>query len=408
MKKGYLSEYFSDFAYKRLSMVEADRHRSNQHEFDGVSALKRILGPDRKKFPTTFIYLADATDEALREDAFLTWYDARETHPTRSEHRLYFPDTVVSEKAAAGDFLVIARRQDGSLLLVIAQAGSTVENQLLWLFGIAEGHVDAYAIAPEARADEVQLAFASRYVLEQLGIDLETDSVDYLDEMLSLFGGRFPGTRVFSEFARSTLDDIDLEREPDAAVLAWIGREEALFRILERHLIGDRLREGFADDVDAFISFSLSVQNRRKSRAGSALENHLEYLFTERGIRHSRTAVTEGRAKPDFLFPGQQEYLDTSFRPDLLTMLGVKSTCKDRWRQVLAEADRIPQKHLLTLEPSISATQTDEMRVRDVQLVLPAGIHATYNEVQRAWIMTVENLIAIVLERQAKTIAALG
>jgi hypothetical protein len=28
-------------------------------------------------------------------------------------------------------------------------------------------------------------------------------------------------------------------------------------------------------------------------------------------------------------------------------MPGVKSTCKDRWRQVLAEADRIDHKHLL-------------------------------------------------------------
>jgi hypothetical protein len=30
-------------------------------------------------------------------------------------------------------------------------------------------------------------------------------------------------------------------------------------------------------------------------------------------------------------------------------MLGVKTTCSDRWRQVLAEADRIQLKHLLTL-----------------------------------------------------------
>ena len=42
-------------------------------------------------------------------------------------------------------------------------------------------------------------------------------------------------------------------------------------------------------------------------------------------------------------------------------MLAVKSTCKDRWRQILAEADRLPVKHLLTLEPGISVAQTDEM-----------------------------------------------
>ncbi|MBQ6968384.1 MAG: hypothetical protein IJP84_10855 [Lachnospiraceae bacterium] len=32
-------------------------------------------------------------------------------------------------------------------------------------------------------------------------------------------------------------------------------------------------------DSSAFIKFSLSVNNRRKSRAGLSLENHLEALF---------------------------------------------------------------------------------------------------------------------------------
>lgn len=44
------------------------------------------------------------------------------------------------------------------------------------------------------------------------------------------------------------------------------------------------------------------------------------------------------------------------------TMLGVKSTCKDRWRQVLSEAKRIDNKHLATLEPGISENQTAEMQ----------------------------------------------
>ena len=59
-------------------------------------------------------------------------------------------------------------------------------------------------------------------------------------------------------------------------------------------------------------------------------------------------------------------------------MLGAKSTCKDRWRQVLSEAQRIPNKHLLTLEPGISENQTDEMQAKRLQLILPAQLHATY------------------------------
>ena len=113
--------------------------------------------------------------------------------------------------------------------------------------------------------------------------------------------------------------------------------------------------------------------------------------------------MTEGRAKPDFLFPGTAAYQDPAFPTELLTMLGVKSTCKDRWRQVLAEADRIADKHLLTLEPSISSNQTDEMRQRQLQLVLPRGLHETYTEAQRDWLMPVSDLVTLIRDRQART-----
>jgi EcoRII C terminal len=153
--------------------------------------------------------------------------------------------------------------------------------------------------------------------------------------------------------------------------------------------------------VDGFISFFLSVQNRRKSHVGLALENHLELVFVECGIRYSRTAVTENKTKPDFLFPGHAEYHNPSFNPLNLTMLGVKSTCKDRWRQVLAEADRIEHKHLLTLETAISSNQTDEMQTKSLQLVLPHRLHDSYTEPQRKWLMDVSSFIALVQERQA-------
>ncbi len=56
MVKGHLSQYFIDVAYKKLSAVEASSHRSNQHEFNGVNALKNMLGTERHNYPSTFIY----------------------------------------------------------------------------------------------------------------------------------------------------------------------------------------------------------------------------------------------------------------------------------------------------------------------------------------------------------------
>lgn len=182
--------------------------------------------------------------------------------------------------------------------------------------------------------------------------------------------------------------------------MAWMEREEALFRTLERQIISSRLSAGFGDDVDSFIAFSLSVQNRRKSRVGFALENHLEQLFVQRGVRYSRTPMTENKSRPDFLFPGVQQYRDQAFDTGRLTVLGVKTTCKDRWRQVLAEADRVERKHLLTLEPAISSNQTEEMKAKQLQLVLPEPLHQTYSPEQRTWLNTVEFFLDRLLSQQ--------
>jgi hypothetical protein len=402
MKEGYLAEYFTGVAVKKLSAVEADVLRSNQHEFNGVDGLKKIFGQatGKQTFPARFVYLADDQDQAIAADGFLTWYDARERHPSRSEHRLYFPSTPVSERTSEGDLLVICRRPDGGALVVVAEGGSTISNQVRWLFGAGDANGARYVVREELATERDRVAFASRAILESIGIAVDTPADNHLEEMLTRFRG-FPTTREFSEYARSTVPSVDVKADGDQALIAWMEREELLFRTLERHLIAARLEQGFNGDVDGFISFSLSVQNRRKSRVGYALENHLEFLFRAVGVSFVRTAATENKAKPDFLFPGVHEYHDPSFAGANLTMLGVKSSCKDRWRQVLSEADRIDRKHLLTLETAISSNQTDEMRAKHLQLVLPRQLHDTYSASQQTWLMDVTSFIGMVRDRQA-------
>ena len=47
MKPGYLSEYFEGVAAKRLSAVEADETRSNQHEYQAIARMLEFMGrPD--------------------------------------------------------------------------------------------------------------------------------------------------------------------------------------------------------------------------------------------------------------------------------------------------------------------------------------------------------------------------
>lgn len=410
MKQGYLSQYFEGVALKRLSAVEADVIRSNQHEFNGVEGLRDILGePDGKvRFSAKFLYLTDQDDEPVVEDGFLTWYDARqrarlERHVMRWEYRLYFPTNLVSQCASAGDLLVIARLANDSLLAIVAENGTTIERQIMWLFGFSELAHPGFSIKSELETEQDRISFAARVILEQIGVEAEEEAPNYLDQMLDKFNGSFPKTIEFSSYARSTVRDLSSKDDPDVALFVWMEREEILFRTLEKYLLGEKLRsltQAGIEDTEPFIKLVQSALQRRKSRAGSALENHLEQVFTDHGVTYTRTGVTENNLKPDFIFPGISHYHDSEFPHARLTMLASKSTCKDRWRQILNEAARIPNKHLLTLEPSISENQTNEMKSEQVQLVIPQGLHSSYTMAQQTWLMNIAGFIDLTRHRQ--------
>lgn len=406
MRYGSLSDHFVRIAAKRLAAVEADTSRSNQHEFNGVEALRNVLGSEEfRNRPARFIWLG-GENEGVTDTAPVSWYDSRRNQPRRSaEWRLYFKANTVMELSSERDLLVIGLRADGEILFIVAPEGSTLENQIAWLFGLDGDLGGGFRFADYEGRNDRGLDFVANYVLEELGIEPAEPEADRLDHIVADWGLVFPPSRELSAAARKHVGAPDPREDADGALLVWIEFEEALFRRLERLVVAERLRTGFAGageaDVDGFLSFSLSVQNRRKSRMGLSLENHVEAILTACGIRHERGARTEGNSRPDFLFPCSADYRDPAFDPLLLSMLGVKSTLKDRWRQVLAEAARIDRKHLLTLEPGISVAQTDEMARNALQLVVPAGLHRTFTGPQSAWLMNFRDFLGELSERQA-------
>lgn len=368
--------------------------------------MRAILGSpsDAVSYPARFVLLSDDDETALVNERSVTWYDSRKDQPDRSaEYRLYFQSCPVMERATEGDLLIIAKRPDNTLLIVVTEKGSTAENQVRWLFGISEEPAargrSKLIIKSEQDADERELDFASRQILEALGIDIEETAENLLETLLTKFSGTFPTTREFSAFARETLVGHSLLDPPDGVIVDLMEYEELLFRTLERHIVQQKLDSGFCD-VDDFVTFSMSVHQRRKSRAGHALENHLEAIFIAHKIAFSRSKATENKAKPDFLFPSVTQYHDANFPPERLTMLGAKATCKDRWRQVLPEAKRIPNKHLLTLEPGISENQTNEMQDHKVQLVVPTPLHSSYKPKQISWLMPFSAFLDLAKHRQ--------
>ncbi|MEO7214550.1 MAG: type II restriction endonuclease [Mucilaginibacter sp.] len=396
-----LSRFFSGVGVKRLSQVEVAPDASNQHEFNGINEFRSIFGSEKRKFETKFIFLSDDEDKLLEANGFMTWYDARENHPTRTEFRLYYSSNEVLASANSNDLVVVGKTGADQLAVIVAPQNSTSEKQLLWLFGMEEA-ANKFMVR-DLTGDKRDMGFAGRYILSSLGMEQDETAPDFLDELLYKFGKVFPTTKEFSAYARSTVKYVSPVEEPDETLMAWLEREELLFKTLEKVIVKDQLVKGFGPDgtdVEEFIKLSLSIQNRRKARAGFSFENNIAILFSLNRVHYSHGAVTERNNKPDFVFPGIRYYHEAGFNPELLTMLGLKTTAKDRWRQVLSEAAKIPNKHLITLEPSISRNQTEEMKANNLQLVIPAPLFGTYSAEQQKGLMSLRGFIDLVNGRQ--------
>lgn len=390
-------------AMKRLAEVEVSPGTSNQHEFNGVGALRALLGTPAggvlRFDDIDWVLLRDDGDH-VRERHGLTWYDSRFSDPGRSaEWRLYYQDGPTS--AEPGDLLLLIRREiDGALAVVVAPAGSTWERQVVAIFG--------NSLDPGGRFTTIELgsvpdlyAVTVTELFELLGWGDEPGPITnapFAEEALVQFGLGFPSSITFSRFIQDRV--VINTDEPDAALLTWWNAEEAHFREHERRIVEERLAAGF-DDVDALLTFSLSVHNRRRVRAGLAFENHIRTILERNGLRHSFKTRITGDGEPDFLFPGIDEYSDPAFDEAHLTMLAAKTTCKDRWRQVLQEAPRIERKHLCTLEPAISTGQLTEMEDHLLTLVAPTAVLESYSVPPGYEVLTLADFIQLVRDRDA-------
>jgi hypothetical protein len=185
-------------------------------------------------------------------------------------------------------------------------------------------------------------------------------------------------------------------RTPDDRLIRRRKCEFEIFQSVEEALEGPKVKDGFAS-LSSFLSLAQTILQRRKSRSGRSLELHAREIFLEEGLvenRHfSHGARSEGDKKPDFLFPSAAAYADSAFPAEHLRMLAAKTTARDRWRQVLNEADRIPIKHLLTLQEGVSENQFAEMQAARLQLVVPTDLVSAYPKAIQPHLMTLERFI---------------
>jgi len=205
----------------------------------------------------------------------------------------------------------------------------------------------------------------------------------------------FPSGAWMASRARSAVDQCvgaQTKVSADDRLLKWISAEYQLFRTLERKISLPSIQREFKN-VEDFISVAATVMNRRKSRAGHSLEHHVEELLRVEKLPFDRQARIDGKVKPDLLIPGKAAYDNPSFPTSGLIIAGLKTTCKDRWRQILNEGRRVKEKHLITLQEAISSDQLAEMHEANVTLVVPKPFHKGYDTSTGIRLLTIDGFI---------------
>lgn len=337
-----------------------------------------------------------SNEQILKKNVRITWQDESSTescityYKSKGEFRI---------TRFGRNFPYLKPEQTGSLFVFTQQS----EIDYSGFFLDSEEEIDQFLTAFGIGTTEINR------LINTAEIQVEAQETLLINNFINSLDVDFPSSKVMAEAARNIQNEVYgnesfMITDPDRKILEWISMEYNIFKSLEKARYTAKLTEGFSS-LEDFLESANRVLNRRKSRAGKSFEHHLAALFDANGIYYAAQARTEGNKKPDFLFPSQDAYNDVSYPTRKINMLAAKTTCKDRWRQILNEADRLRDqpKYLCTLQQGNSPQQLQEMQDENVFLVVPKPYISYYPREYRNRILTLAEFIELIKRIQEES-----
>jgi type II restriction enzyme len=295
---------------------------------------------------------------------------------TRSEYRL---------TRFGRDFPYLAYDSVGDLLVLVPRSVN---------------EFSAFVLSEEEDFEEIQaqlgieiVQFWGAYIAGAPPVETDDARIDKALRQFADSVAEFPTTVAIAEEVQRVLcacvagfDHL----EPDVALLRLLETEYALFKLIERRLCTPDILRLFRS-VDEFLKTANSILQRRKSRAGKSMELHCQYVLSHAGVPFEAQPFIDG--EPDIVIPDAAAYGDLAFPDDRIFIVGVKRTCKDRWRQVTREGRRIAAKYIITIQNGISLTQLRSMEESGVTLVVPKPLHREYPSEFRPKLLSVAGFV---------------
>lgn len=311
-------------------------------------------------------------------DSVVTWYG----NGTRSEYRL---------TRFGRDFPWLAGDCVGDLLVLIPATPSE------FIAYVLDNDDDVVEIQAALGVELIETWGIFRDGIAQIDVEDEDTCLDRHFRAFTEQAETFPEGRRISAAARDAIFNCIprfVDSRIDDQLIRMVKEEYRLFRMVERKIFQPDWQRLFAS-LDDLINTAMKILQARKSRAGRALENHVEYIFRREQIPFEMRKDVDG-TKPDVIIPSKAAYDDPAFPTAKLLIIGVKTTCKDRWRQVTKEGPRVETKHILTLQEGISSNQLEEMHRSNVRLIVPKPLHKKYPDERAVALIDVDSFITSV------------
>ena len=381
-----LTRYFVGVIAKRLSEVEIVRQKSNQREFNSTQAMKVLLGDHRKTFDAQFIYLCDEM-EPFTEKIAMTWYDARENNPSRSEFRLFYSGNGIATKSQIGDCLFLARKKDDKLLAVVTPKGSMMEKRMAWLFGIKPANM--FASGDLSSSDDSCVAVACM-LLRLLGVsDDETDDA-VVSALRKKYVNIVPSFKEITVSARLLSGFTPEGLTADDALTGWMNYLEKTMRAAKKYLVS-LSSSVMTKQKTAFQSLTGYINSDWQSEA---LFLYLKVLLNRRSLRYDEYRTS---GKGMMILPGWQEKVRGTYSLGRISTVKTASLIDAASLSVPTDTREV---YLLTLDPGITDEVIQIMTEKKIIPVVPSSIQKLYTVGNRFMFLSVEELLLVLSEKQ--------
>lgn len=120
--------------------------------------------------------------------------------------------------------------------------------------------------------------------------------------------------------------------------------------------------------------FYLSLTQSRRQRAGASFEVVVQTLFRALGYPYTPQPELSG-SRPDFVLPSVEHYQLLATDCIIFTC---KRTLRERWRQVITEGLTGQAFYLATIDEGISGPGLEQMKERNVMVVVPETIKSKF------------------------------